>query len=124
MARRITPQGRTEIGYSIGHPVRTCALARYLDNGRIELDNLIAERALRPVSIDRKNYLFAGSDRGAERAAVLYSLIGSARLNGLDPEAYLSYVLGKITDHPMNRIEELLPWNVALKLDHTCEQAA
>ncbi len=89
-------------------------LARYLDDGRIELDNLIAERALRPVAVGRRNYLFAGSDNGGERAAVLYSLVGTAKLNGLDPEAYLRYVLGRIAEHPINRIEELLPWRVAL----------
>jgi Transposase IS66 family/IS66 C-terminal element len=64
----------------------------YLDDGRIELDNLIAERALRPVAVGRRNYLFAGSDNGGRRAAVLYSLIGSAKMNGLDPEAYLRHV--------------------------------
>ena len=60
----------------------------------------------------RKNYLFAGSDKGGERAAVLYSLIGTAKLNGLDPESYLRDVLSRLPDHPINRIEELLPWNV------------
>jgi transposase len=63
---------------------------------------------------NRKNYLFAGSDAGGERAAAMYSLLGSAKLNGLDPEAYLSLVLTRIADHPINRIEELLPWNVGL----------
>src|SRR6266567_135385 len=72
------------------------ALARYLDDGRIELDNMIAERALRPVAIGRRNYLFAGSDAGGRRAAILYGLIGTARLNGLDPEAYLRYVLSRL----------------------------
>ena len=100
------------------------ALARYLDDGRIELDNLIAERALRPVAIGRRNYLFAGSDAGGRRAAILYSLIGTARLNGLDPEAYLRHVLGKIAEYPINRIEELLPWNVAKKMPHANRQAA
>jgi transposase len=100
------------------------ALARYLDDGRIELDNLIAERALRPVAVGRRNYLFAGSDSGGERAAIVYSLIGSAKLNGLDPEAYLRYVLTNIATHPINRIEELLPWNVAEKLSPPSRQAA
>jgi transposase len=92
------------------------ALARYLDDGRIELDNSAAERALRAVAVGRRNYLFAGSDSGGERAAVFYSLIGSAKLNGLDPEAYLRHVFGRIADHPITRIEELLPWNVAADL--------
>jgi len=64
------------------------------------------------VALGRKNYLFAGSDAGVERAAAIYSLIGSAKLNGLDPEAYLRQVLTRIADHPISRIEELLPWNI------------
>ena len=100
------------------------ALARYLDDGRIELDNMIAERALRPVAVGRRNYLFAGSDNGGRRGAILYSLIGTAKLNGLDPEAYLRYVLTRIADHPINRIEELLPWNVAAIVNPAHEQAA
>jgi transposase len=89
------------------------ALTRYCDEGRLEIDNNAAERALRAVTLGRKNYLFAGSDAGGERAAVIYSLIGTAKLNGLDPEVYLRGVLTRIADHPINRIEELLPWNIA-----------
>lgn len=89
------------------------ALTRYVDDGLIEIDNNAAERALRTVAIGRKNYLFAGSDAGGERAAAIYSLIGSAKLNGLDPEAYLRFVLERIADHPVNRIEDLLPWKLA-----------
>jgi hypothetical protein len=100
------------------------ALMRYLDDGRIEVDNLIAERALRPVALGRRNYLFAGSDLGGQRAAVLYSLIQTAKMNGLDPEAYLRHVLSRIATHPINRIEELLPWNVAANLSPAAQAAA
>jgi transposase len=88
------------------------ALGRYVDDGRLEIDNNAAERALRVVALGRKNYLFAGSDAGGERAAAIYSLIGTAKLNGLDPESYLREVLSRIADHPINRIEELLPWKI------------
>lgn len=87
-------------------------LVRYCDDGRLEIDNNAAERALRAVALGRKNYLFAGSDAGGEHAAAIYSLIGSAKLNGLDPEAYLREVLTRIPDHPINRIGDLLPWNI------------
>ncbi len=88
------------------------ALIRYTEDGRIEIDNNAAERALRAVALGRKNFLFGGSDAGGERAAALYSLIGTAKLNGLDPEAYLRDVLGCIGEHPINRIEDLLPWKL------------
>jgi transposase len=88
------------------------ALLRFSQDGRVEMDNNAAERALRAVALGRKNYLFAGSDAGGERAAAIYSLLGSAKLNAIDPEAYLSSVLRRIADHPINRIAELLPWNL------------
>lgn len=88
------------------------ALVRYRDDGRIEIDNNAAERSLRAVALGRKNYLFAGADSGGERAAAIYSLIGSAKLSGLDPEGYLRDVIARIAEHPINRIEALLPWNV------------
>jgi transposase len=91
---------------------RWSALLRFCEDGRVEMDNNAAERALRAVALGRKNYLFAGSDSGGERAAAIYSLLGSAKLNGLDPETYLSSVLRRIADHPINRIAELLPWNL------------
>jgi transposase len=92
------------------------ALTRYRDDGRIEIDNNAAERALRAVALGRKNYLFAGADCGGERAAAIYSLIGTAKLNGIDPESYLRYVLTHIAEHPINRLDDLLPWNVAPQL--------
>jgi len=90
------------------------ALTYYCEDGRAEIDNLPVERQIRPVAQGRKSYLFAGSDAGGQRAAMAYSLIGSARSNGLDPEHYLRYVLEHIADHPINRIQQLLPWNVPL----------
>jgi transposase len=92
------------------------ALTGYRDDGRVEIDNNAAERALRVVALGRKNYLFAGADCGGERAAAIYSLIGTAKLNHIDSESYLRYVLTHIAAHPINRIEELLPWTIAPSL--------
>jgi transposase len=106
--------GRSELAGAIRYArSRWTALTRYLDDGHLEISNNAAERAIRPLALGRKNYMFAGSDTGGERAAAAYTLIESAKLNGLDPEAYLRDVLGRIADHPINRIAELLPWNVA-----------
>jgi transposase len=88
------------------------ALGRYCDDGRIEIDNNAAERALRCIALGRKNYLFAGSDAGGERAAAIYTILSSAKLNGLNPGVYLREVLTRIAEHPIARIAELLPWNV------------
>jgi hypothetical protein len=76
------------------------------------------------VALGRKNYLFAGSDAGGERAAAIYSLIGTAKLNGVDPEAYLHEVLARIAEHPINRIEELLPWRLAVESRSPLREAA
>ena len=100
------------------------ALMRYCDDGRLEIDNNAAERALRVVALGRKNYLFAGSDGGGESAAAIYSLIGSAKLNGIDPESYLRNVLSRIAQHPVNRIEELLPWKIDAEYTENSSHAA
>jgi len=104
------------IHYALG---RWTPLLRYCADGRLEIDNNAAERALRCVALGRKNFLFAGSNAGGERAAAMYSLIGTAKLNGIDPEAYLSDVLARIADHPINRIEQLLPWNISSPNAHS-----
>ena len=95
---------------------RWAALTRYRDDGRLEIDNNAAERSLRAVALGRKNWLFAGSDDGGERAAAIYSLLGTAQLNGLNIEAYLRYLFERLPDHPINRVHELLPWNLATEI--------
>lgn len=108
---------KSELAVSIRYALaRWEALTRFIDDGRVEIDNNAAERALRCVAVGRRNYLFAGSDAGGERAAAIYSLIGTAKLNGIDPEAYLRYVITHISEHRINKVAELLPWNVAAKL--------
>ena len=89
------------------------ALTRYVDDGRLEISNNAAENAIRPLKLGAKNWLFLGSDPGGERAAIFYTLIRTAKLNGVEPEAYLREVLTRIGEHPINRIDELLPWNIA-----------
>lgn len=88
------------------------ALGRFIDNGTIEIDNNAAERSVRPIALGRKNWLFAGSDKGGERAAGILSLIETAKLNGVEPETYLRNALARIADHPISRINEFLPWNL------------
>lgn len=116
---------KSELAIAIRYAItRWMALTRYRDDGGIEIDNNAAERSLRAVAIGRKNYLFAGSDAGGDRAAAFYSLIGTARLNGLDPEGYLRTVLERIAEHPINRIDELLPWNLVAAAVADLRQAA
>lgn len=103
---------KTELAAAMRYALaRWATLTRFADDGRLEIDNNAAERSIRPLALGRKNYLFAGSDKGGERAAAIYSLIQTAKLNGLDPEAWLRNVLDRIADHPINRVAELLPWN-------------
>jgi transposase len=94
--------------YGLG---RRAGLSLFLEDGRVALDNNAAERALRPIGIGRKNWLFAGADTGAETLARAMTLIETAKMNGLDPQAYLTDILGRIHDHKINRLDELLPWN-------------
>ena len=108
------------IGYALNH---WQALIRYASDGRIEIDNNAAERALRAVALGRKNFLFAGSDAGGDRAAAIYSLVGSAKLNDIDPEAYLRFVIERIADYRISELDNLLPWNVAAQIAKT-EQLA
>jgi len=90
---------------------RWASFSRFLDDGRICLTNNAAERALRGIALGRKAWLFAGTDRGGERAAAVYSLIVTAKLNDVDPRAWLADVLARIADHPASRLHELLPWH-------------
>jgi len=99
------------IRYSLS---RWQAFTRYTTDGRLDICNNAAERAIRPLALGRKNWLFAGSDSGGERAAVMYTLIETAKLNGIDPEAWLRDIITRIADHPAKRISQLLPWNVTL----------
>ncbi len=88
-------------------------LGPYLDNGVLELDNNTAERSMRSIAIGRKNWLFVGSQAGGKAATIAYTLIERAKLNGVDPQAWLTDVLGRIADHKINRIDELMPWRYA-----------
>lgn len=102
--------------------VRWEALTCFQHDGTLEIDNNPIEREIRPIALGRKNYLFAGSDAGGDRAAMMYSLLNTAKLNGLDPEAYLTHVLSTIAEHPVNRVHELLPWNVELSATSSQDQ--
>jgi transposase len=106
--------GKSELAKASRHALaRMRKLRPYLDQGCLEADNNWAERALKPVALGRKNFLFVGSEGGGKSAAIAYTLIESAKLNGIDPQAWLTEVLGRIADHKITRINELLPWRYA-----------
>ena len=98
------------IPYALG---RLPKLRPCLDDGRLELDNDTAERGMRGVAVGRKNWLFAGSEGGGKAAAIAVTLIETAKLNGVDPQAWLIWVLARIADHRINRVDDLLPWGYA-----------
>lgn len=102
---------KSETGKALAYTLkRWAALTRFIDDGHICLSNNAAERALRGVALGRHNWTFAGSDRGGERAAAIYTLVETCKLNGVDPQAWLADVLARLPDHPAKRIGELLPW--------------
>ena len=110
-AERAKLSRHAEVAKAIDYMLtRWPAFTSFLDDGRICLSNNAAERALRGLALGRKSWLFAGSERGAERAAVMYTLIHTAKLNAVDPQVWLADVLARIADHPVNRVDELLPW--------------
>lgn len=113
MAQRRRLSGKTPLGKALQYALsRWDALTRYLEDGRLSIDNNLSERLLRGIAVSRKNFLFLGSDRGGERAAAIFTIIESAKLNNLNPEAYLATVLDRMArGHPINRLDELLPWN-------------
>ena len=103
--------GKTKLAEAIRYALKRMPKARvYLSDGRLELDNNICERSIRPIALGRKNYLFMGSIGGGNAAAIAYTLIETAKMNKVDPEAWLTWVLTHVADHKINRIEKLMPW--------------
>jgi transposase len=104
---------KTKLGKALQYSLsRWDALTRYTTDGRLAIDNNVAERAIRGIALTRKNFLFLGSDEGGRRAAIFYTVIASAKLNEIDPEAYMADVIDRMAKgHPINRLAELLPWN-------------
>jgi len=106
--------GKSELAKAIRYGLtRMKKLRPYLAHGVLEADNNSAERSMKPVALGRKNYLFVGSEGGGKSAAIAYTLIESAKLNGIDPQAWLTDILSRIADHKITRLDELLPWRYA-----------
>jgi hypothetical protein len=122
--RRLSP--KSDMAKAIAYATkRLAALFRFLDDGRLEIDNNIAERALRGVAVGRRNWLFAGSRAGGERAAAIYTVIQTCKANDVDPQAYIADVIAKIADDwPVSRWTELMPWNWEAPMDRPTAQAA
>uniref|UniRef100_UPI001F5B7F73 IS66 family transposase n=2 Tax=Sphingomonas panni TaxID=237612 RepID=UPI001F5B7F73 len=122
--RRLSP--RSDMARAIAYGTkRWPALSRFLDDGRLEIDNNIAERALRGVAVGRRNWLFAGSRAGGERAAAIYTVIQTCKANGVDPQTYIADVIAKVAaDWPASRWDELMPWNWMPPADQPIAQAA
>jgi transposase len=109
----VSPNGKT--GKAIAYSLNAWeALCRFLDDGRLCMSNNAAERAMRPLATGRRNWTFAGSDEGGRRAAAIHTLIETAKLNDVDPLAWLADILARLQDHPVKRLDELLPWNAPL----------
>jgi transposase len=120
-AERAKLSHHTEVAKAMDYMLkRWLAFTRFLDDGRICLSNNAAERALRGIALGRKAWLFAGSERGGERAAIVYTLIQTAKLNDVDPQVWLADVLRRINDQPVSKLDELLPWNWR---KHSADQA-
>ena len=110
--QRAKLSGQSKLAKAIAYSLtRWAALTRFLNDGRLCMSNNAAERAIRPLTVGRHNWTFAGSDEGGRRAAAIYTLVETAKLNDVDPQAWLADVLARLQDHPAKRIAELLPWN-------------
>ncbi len=106
--------GKTPLAGAIRYALtRMKRLRPYLENGFLEINNNSAERSMRPIALGRKNFLFMGSEGGGKSAAIAYTLIETAKLNGVDPQAWLTGTLARIADHKITKIDELLPWRYA-----------
>src|SRR5687768_12548378 len=110
LSERLQVLPKSAIGKAITYLIpRFYKIAMYLEDGRLEIDNNLAENLIRPVALGRKNYLFAGSHAGAKRAAIVYSLLGSCKLQGINAHEYLQDVLQRLPEQPINQLKELLP---------------